>query len=89
MKIFKYSLDSNSDENQSVMIHTEHRIIDVQTQDNRIVFWAMVDEMYGKQTFKFRVFGTGHTIPKDYEYVGTTQQYGGVYVWHIFKYVGK
>lgn len=89
MKIFKYELRSDTDENQSVIIPVEHRIVDVQTQDNKIMFWAMVSELYGKQPVKFRVFSTGHTIPKDYEYVGTTQQYGGVYVWHVFKYVGE
>jgi len=89
MKIFKYILNSDTDENQPISIPVEHGIVDVQTQDNKITFWEMVEEVSGYQTFKFGVFGTGHIIPNDYEYIGTTQQYGGMYVWHIFKYIGQ
>lgn len=32
---------------------------------------------------KFEVIGTGHTVPADGEYVGSTQQ--GPFVWHLYE----
>ena len=33
----------------------------------------------------FRVYGTGHSLPPDLEYVGTALAPGGQLVWHLFE----
>lgn len=36
-------------------------------------------------TRSFRVYGTGHSLPPDLEYVGTALAPGGQLVWHLFE----
>ena len=53
--------------------------------DERITFWAEVDTAQVDAVRKFAVYGTGHAIPQDSVYVGTTLLMGGRIVFHLYE----
>ncbi|MDP9224130.1 MAG: hypothetical protein M3P18_09795 [Actinomycetota bacterium] len=42
-------------------------------------------ETYGGGTRYVQVFGTGHTVPDDWEPVGSCVSVDGQFVWHVFE----
>jgi hypothetical protein len=53
-------------------------------------FWTMHKEGFGAMwdethNWEFRVFGTGHEIPDEYEYLGTAPRTEHNLVWHLFR----
>lgn len=46
--------------------------------------WFEVDTTRHVQTRTFQVFGTGHSIPANAEYLGTTMM-DDPYVWHLYE----
>lgn len=82
-QIWKYQFDPVS--NLEVQIPEGGQILSVQTQMGVGTMWVLIDPTVGLETRRFRVFGTGHTIPDGFEgtYVGTWQL--GALVWHLFE----
>lgn len=51
-----------------------------------LTFWAEVDPHAERESREFAVFGTGHPIPDDYQYVGTDDSAGDL-IWHLHERV--
>ncbi len=84
LTIYKYQLDIN-DIVEIVMPH-HARILDIQIQYGCPCIWAIVDTEQPKVTRRFRVFGTGHPMDKDYtNFIGTIQSQDGTLVFHVFE----
>lgn len=49
--------------------------------------WFEVDPDAGLEVRRFRIFGTGHEIGEEYDYLGTGLQPGKelTYVWHLYE----
>lgn len=62
----------------------------VQQQGDQSCIWAEVVPEKEPEPRYFRVFGTGHDMPREkdysYEYVGTWQS--GPFVWHLYEVTG-
>lgn len=49
--------------------------------------WALVDDDEEPEVRRFRIYGTGHPLPRHSRHVGT---YGdGPFVWHVFELLGE
>lgn len=86
-RIYKYQV-SVDDQDHYVTMPPESTIVHVSTQGaviDIVNFWAEhVEQVTPQVTRAFRVFGTGHEIPGDYEYVGTTLTASPL-VWHLYE----
>lgn len=79
--IYKYTLSKNC---TNLVMPTGAKILSVQQQGTRIVFWAMIDPAMPPVTRTFRVLETGEYFEVEgVLYIGTVQE--GLYVWHIFE----
>ncbi len=60
-------------------------LLDAQIQDNKFVFWVLVDlDEENEELRTFVVTGTGTKFNAEgFTYVSTVQD--GIYVWHIFE----
>lgn len=82
--IYKYALPQTVSATK-VQLYEDARILDVQMQDDALVFWALIEDTKPPKDFMFLVAGTGIELPLDmseWRYVGTAQD--GYYVWHLF-----
>lgn len=48
-------------------------------------FWTMHEDNEDTHNWEFRVFGTGHPIPDNFEYVGTAPRTASNLIWHLFR----
>jgi hypothetical protein len=53
-------------------------------QDGKLCIWAEVDTDAEPKEYVFHVRGTGHEVPPDVDYLGSTLTNEGRYVWHLF-----
>jgi hypothetical protein len=60
-------------------VHVAARKADV------VEFWALVTENAPQIARRFRVFGTGHPIPRGCWHRGTAIAAGGALVWHLLE----
>jgi hypothetical protein len=61
-------------------------LLSVQVQAGTPCLWALVDADEPQASRHFRVFGTGHPVPKfSGSFVGTFQLEGGALVFHLFE----
>lgn len=66
-------------------------VLTVQLQDETITLWAIVDTEKPKESRRFEVIGTGHSIEVDVSkdsqliYISTVQNKSKRLVWHIFE----
>lgn len=83
LTIHKYPIEPLDTFN--LYLHKGADILCVQAQHGQPHIWATVDPDAKLMVVKFRVFGTGHTLP-DYplKYVGTWQEHMGELVWHLY-----
>ena len=84
MTTYKFPL--RIEDEQTVMMPAESRVICVQSQYNTLTVWAIVDTTKELVPVTFRVVGTGHPMPDiaQLHYVGTVQMDSGMLVWHVF-----
>jgi hypothetical protein len=85
--IWKYPIEINDIQTISLPVGAE--ILCVQTQNDRPYIWALVDSEAETESCQFLLCGTGERIPANLdhlEYIGTFQQMGGLFVWHLFKH---
>lgn len=89
-KIFKYELYLLS--RQVISIPIGAAILDVQSQNEKICLWAMVDETIKTELRTIDVIGTGQAFKpinpdQNRQHIGSVQHFG--MVWHIFEIVNK
>lgn len=83
-KIYRYEVPVDGDahifELDGNPLHVEAR------SDTVVEFWAHKYED-GKQGIRrvFQVFGTGHPLPEDARWFGTTSRTPSGLVWHLFE----
>lgn len=84
-KIFKYLLEII--EEQIKLIPKNGEILTVQTQNDEVYLWALIDPNMDYEDRKIRIIGTGHPIDdwEKLQYIGTTQQMNGQLIWHVFE----
>ncbi len=89
MKIYKYPIIAQT--KNELLLPNQSKILTFQSQKKELFIWALISEseLSNLITRHFYLFGTGHEI--DYllmiklNYIGTTQQYNGQFVWHLFE----
>lgn len=88
--VWKFELSVNG--NQELELREGYEILALQTQNGVPCLWILINPEAPKEKETFEIYGTGHPINYDMgidrEYVGTWQEQGGSYVWHLFKYTG-
>lgn len=50
-----------------------------------VEFWAEASDAFPAIKRAFQVFGTGHNLPDDAIWVGTSQRTPGGFVWHLYE----
>jgi hypothetical protein len=86
--IYKYRLDIVG--TQDIEMPAGAKILCVQARDEDLFLWAVVDIGATFETRTFIIVGTGQAVDVEYlsgRYIGTVQQYGGV--WHVFEKGGR
>lgn len=85
MKIYKYHLSDAPEAIVELPIDSE--VLYFGAQGDKFYIWAKVDENEKyKEDRKFKVFGTGHSLPNEnLDYIGTIMTDNGAYVWHCFE----
>lgn len=79
--IYKYELEVAQEQIRA--LPAKAKVLSVQAQDGRVVFWAEVDTAAPIKERKFFCVGTGWEAPPEWaEYVGTIQL--GQFVWHFY-----
>lgn len=89
--IYKYPLSVT--DFQEVLLPIGAEILTVQTQDETVCMWALVNPNEPqKEARNIEIFGTGHSIGYDMgvsrKYISTFQMHGGQLVFHAFEYTG-
>ena len=85
MKIYKYPVPIT--DSFILEMPLEAKLLSFQMQNDIPSLWAAVWENSSLEDRKFRVVGTGHDIDMDTvkQFIGTIQQMGGRFVWHLFE----
>lgn len=60
-------------------------ILKVDSQNDNVCIWALVDTKKPAVPRQFILVGTGFEVPSGVEYIGTAQLYGGALVLHVFE----
>jgi hypothetical protein len=71
MKIFKYALTRETDDDIELLIPEGFKIIHIGFQNDLLCLWAEVDPDAASEVVSFGVLGTGHQIPDDYKHLFT------------------
>lgn len=85
-RIFRYEMPVD-DQDHDVHLPEDTRIVKVGARrTDAVEFWGLVPNGDLGWNRRFRVFGTGQTVPANYEYVGTPEPVaGGALVWHLYE----
>ena len=67
-----------------VNTHAGAEALTTQFQNGQLVFWMRVNTWNPFVRLEFVVVGTGHDCPANGKYVGTSQDPGTGFVWHLF-----
>ncbi len=82
--VWKFALETIDD--QYIDMPVGAKILCVQTQGNKPCLWARVDSESKFRLRRFRVVGTGDSLPNiPMDYIGTYQLYSGQCVFHVFE----
>ncbi|GAA2092394.1 DUF7352 domain-containing protein [Actinomadura alba] len=65
-------------------LHVAARRIGV-SPDHRVDFWVEDRDDAPPRDRVFQVFGTGHPIPDEAQWVGTTQRTPEGFIWHLYE----
>lgn len=86
--IYKYKLEVCP--KQTIKMPAEAKLLTVQTQNDILCIWAIVDPEKPLEDYTFHVIGTGHVSQENlddtgnFAYISTAQMASGALVWHIF-----
>lgn len=62
------------------------KVLFASMQNSDLCLWVEVDDEEKLQNRKFRIYGTGHTLPDDPgRYLGTFIMHNGALVFHIYE----
>jgi hypothetical protein len=78
--IFKYPLRNHVDNDVHMLVGATLRRVAMQ---NQVCIWAEVDTNGDHCVRRFRIIGTGWTIPDQGQYIGSCDD--GPYVWHVIE----
>ncbi len=81
-KVWKYAFPI--DGTFTLALPRDAQILDIQTQHNTPVLWALVDPNAGPELRTFQLVGTGHPIEGHGSYIRTFQFLNGL-VFHVFE----
>lgn len=84
VRIFKYQPEFTMADRAEVELPLGARIIYAAMQNNRITFWAEVDEEAETEVRVFHVRGTGHIPPFEEGGVHVGSMLDGPFVWHLY-----
>lgn len=84
-KIFKYRLHLLP--RQKIKIPRDALYLHIDTVEDDIYVWALVDTKASIEDVVIRMFATGEEIPDldHLAFIGTVLHFDGKYVWHFFK----
>lgn len=80
--IWKFGLEVTDE--QTVEMPVGAKPLSVQVQHGTPCLWALVDTKALKEKRVVQIFGTGHPVADEGDYVGTFQIEGGALVFHAF-----
>lgn len=82
--IWKYTLQPSS---LILEIPEGSEILSVESQNNKICIWFLVDPSADSVEREFIVYGTGHAISdaEHKKYIGSAQLENGMLVFHVFE----
>lgn len=85
-KVYKWAL-AIDDAPQEIAIYEQSRILHCDFQNEQLCIWIEFgySEDNRRKDRYFRVFGTGHLIPDNCQWVATVQQ--PPFVWHVYEEV--
>ena len=72
---------------QEIAMPRGSEILCAQNQFEEICIWYRCDSDEPLEPRKFAIVGTGNFAPsdEDSQYIGSVQQSGGSFIWHIFE----
>lgn len=85
MTIWKFALKVT--ESQEIKLPKGASFLSCQFQRDELMLWAVVEPMEDLETRMIYIVGTGRSMPYlnlPTSYIGTVQQDGGRFVWHVF-----
>ena len=84
MRIFKYPIEIT--DIQDLILPADSKILSFQFQNGMPCIWALVHTAAGTPDVRRRIhiYGTGHPIIQQGQFVGTVQQPNSPFVWHLF-----
>ena len=80
--IWKFPLEVTDE--QKVELPIGAKPLTVQVQGDTACLWALVDTQVQKEARVIQIFGTGHRVSNEGEYISTFQMHGGSLVFHAF-----
>lgn len=90
--IYKYTLNVTGF--QEIEVHSDYKILHVDTQYGEPRLWILVDPESPKIKLKFQTYGTGHPVDIDetnssviHNYIGTYLIDNGNLVFHVFQII--
>lgn len=81
--IYKYEL--RMDDTASIKMPEGAKILCVKTQNGNPCIWALVDTEVQGEYRSFVIFGTGHDVENEGEYIGTFLIDSDSLVFHVFE----
>jgi hypothetical protein len=84
-RMFRYTVPVDDQEH---VIPLSHSPVAIAADLFSVEFWAEHTEGTPQVKRAFRVFGTGHPLPEDAEWVGTAPRTPEGAVWHLYEIPG-
>ena len=85
--IYKFHIEIIGE--QVLMIPKNHELLTIQSINNEVYIYYMVDPYDAKSPINIQIFGTGQPIEDSAinhsKYIGTVQTNNGGLIWHIFE----
>jgi hypothetical protein len=81
--VWKFPLHLSAGESASRVMPKGSALVRFAIQDDVPTLWCLCDPEAPKEDRYFIVVGTGHPLPEDCKYIGSTDH--GPFVWHAFE----
>ena len=88
LTIWKYEL--RPDDYVDLEVQIGAKVLCLQSQNNALCLWCLVDPEEDTEIRRFRIAGTGHPIEElgiERQYIGTAQLLDGTFVAHVFEII--
>lgn len=80
--IFKYAISTSG---VTLQLPRDAKPLTVQNQHGEPQMWVLLDPGAPLVNRRFAMFGTGHDVPNNANYIGTVQFSGGQLIFHLFE----